>query len=188
MSRSDHDSVRIVPWSTDDLPVLERSNTPEMTRFLGGPETDEKVVERHARYLRLWESGEARMFTIAADGVPEPVGIVGYWTTTWHDLHVYESGWNVLAGYQGRGFASRALSACLAYAADNGDRDVLVAFPRVDNAASNALCRTLGFELQGVEDFEYPPGNPIQVNAWRFDLRALRERRRSVAETAPLSD
>jgi RimJ/RimL family protein N-acetyltransferase len=171
---SNEDGVRIVPWSADDLPVLERSNTPEMTVYLGGPESPQKIIDRQARFLRLWESGAARMFTIRVGGIPDAVGSVGYWTTTWHDDPVYESGWSIASAYQGRGFASRGLAACLQYAAENGDRDTLVAFPRIDNGASNALCRSLRFELTGVEDFEYPAGNPIRVHAWRFDLAALR--------------
>lgn len=174
MTRSDDVGVRLVPWSAADQPVLERSNTPEMTRYLGGPESPEKIVERQARFLRLWESGEARMFTIRVDGIPDAVGSVGYWTTTWHDALVYESGWSVATPHQGRGFATKALAACLDHAADHGDRDTLVAFPRIDNEPSNALCRALGFELAGEEDFEYPPGNPITVNAWRLDLAARR--------------
>ncbi len=76
--------------------------------------------------------------------------------------------------HQGRGFASGALRECLAHAAAHGDRDQMLAFPRVDNEASNALCRSAGFELLGEEDFEYPRGNAIRVNAWSFDLAALR--------------
>ncbi|SFN59784.1 GNAT family N-acetyltransferase [Mycetocola miduiensis] len=178
MNPSDEVKVRIVPWSADDQPVLERSNTPEMTVYLGGPESPEKIVERQSRFLRLWQSGEARMFTIRVDGIPDAVGSVGYWTTTWHDAPVYESGWSIATAHQGRGFASKGLAACLEDAADHGDRDTLVAFPRIDNGASNALCRSVGFEFAGVEDFEYPAGNPIKVHAWRFDLARLRDARR----------
>lgn len=186
MSRTDEVAVRIVPWSANDLPVLERSNTPGMTAYLGGPESPDKIAERHAKYLRLGESGDACMFTIHADGIADPVGSVGYWAITWHDHPAYESGWSVATAYQGRGFASRGLSACLKHAAEHGDRDLLVAFPRVDNAASNSLCRALGFELRGVEDAEYPPGNPIRVNAWAADLGNLRERRRR--QVSPLRE
>ncbi len=56
--------VSLRPWTVDDLAVLERGNTPEMTRFLGGPESREKLLARHAKFLRLGELGEARMFTI----------------------------------------------------------------------------------------------------------------------------
>lgn len=82
MNRSENVTVRLVPWSAGDMPVLERSNTPEMTVYLGGPESPEKLAERQARFLRLWESGEARMFTIQVAGIPDAVGSVGYWTGT----------------------------------------------------------------------------------------------------------
>jgi RimJ/RimL family protein N-acetyltransferase len=178
MNPSDEVNVRIVPWSADDQPVLERSNTAEMTVYLGGPESPEKIAERQARFLRLWESGEARMFTIRVDGISDAVGSVGYWTSTWHDAHVYESGWSIATSHQGQGFASKGLAACLEYAADHGNRDIVVAFPRIDNGASNALCRSVGFEFSAVEDFEYPAGNPITVRAWWFDLARLRDARR----------
>jgi len=177
MEIRDDDGVWLKPWSPNDLPVLERSNTDEMTVYLGGPESPEKLAERHARFLRLWESGEARMFTIWSSEAAEPVGSIGYWTTAWHDALVYETGWSIATRHQGRGLASRALRKCLEYAASHGDRDSVVAFPRLDNLASNALCRKLGFVLAGEEDFEYPKGHPIRVNAWVFDLSLLRTRR-----------
>ncbi|MFT2817836.1 GNAT family N-acetyltransferase [Leifsonia sp. A12D58] len=169
-----NDVVSLQPWTVDDLPVLERSNTPQMTAFLGGPESQEQLVSRQAKFLRLWEEGEACMFTIRADSEDEPVGSVGYWKTTWANTDVYEAGWSIATRYQGRGYASMALRACLQHAADFGDRQDVIAFPRIDNAASNSLCRSVGFVFRGEEDFEYPKGNPIRVNAWSYDLAALR--------------
>lgn len=157
-------------WGRHDLPVLQRANTVEMTAFLGGPEPEEKVLDRHQRYLRYWDDGEARMFVIRMDGVEEPVGSVGYWPTLWHDRPVYEAGWGVDSAYQGRGIASRALRACLGDAAAQEDRTAVVAFPRTDNVGSNALCRAVGFVCSGEEGFEYPKGHPIRVNAWVYDL------------------
>ncbi len=67
--------LRLRPWSADDLPVLEGCNAPELTVHLGGPESPEKVLDRHDRYQRTWAAGTARMFTARlADG---PVGLVG---------------------------------------------------------------------------------------------------------------
>jgi RimJ/RimL family protein N-acetyltransferase len=157
-------------WGPEDLTVLERSNTPEMTMFLGGPETADKLHERHARFLRYWDTGEACMFRIRSSEASEPVGSVGYWTTEWRDEPVYETGWSVHTAHQGHGIASRALAECLRHAAEHGDRNRVLAFPRVDNAASNALCGTVGFRFQGEEDFEYPKGNPIRVNVWLYEL------------------
>ncbi len=144
-----------------------------MTAFLGGPETGEQLLKRQANFLRLWEEGEARMFTINVASEEIPVGSVGYWKATWAGAEVYEAGWSVATAYQGRGFASNALIACLRYAATYGDREHVVAFPRIDNGASNSLCQSVGFRFHGEEDFEYPKGNPIRVNAWVCDLSSL---------------
>ncbi len=46
------------------------------------------------------------------------------------------------------------------------------AFPNVDNAPSNAICRKLGFELLEECEFEFPKGHFMTCNDWRLDLRA----------------
>ncbi|MGO4535652.1 GNAT family N-acetyltransferase [Leifsonia sp. 2MCAF36] len=163
--------ISLQRWTAADLAVLERTNTPQMTAFLGGPETQEKLEERNERYVRGWETGAAAMFTIRLEGERDPVGSVGYWPTMWHDLDVYETGWAVTEPFQGRGIASRAVVAVLKHAAEHGDRALMLAFPRVDNSASNALCRSCGFVHRGEEDFEYPAGNPIRTNVWAFGLQ-----------------
>lgn len=174
MTRSAEQRVWLEPWQVEDLPVLERSNTPEMTVFLGGPESEQQIITRHAKFLHLWVTGEARMFRIRTEFAEEPVGSVGYWTKSWRGIDIYETGWSIHTAHQGRGIAARALAECLQFAADNGDRDQVFAFPRIDNAASNALCRRAGFSLVGEADFEYPKGHAIRVNEWKFDLASLR--------------
>ena len=44
------------------------------------------------------------------------------------------------------------------------------AYPRVDNAASNAVCRKAGFTLLGEADFEISPGNVLHTNDWVIEL------------------
>jgi hypothetical protein len=78
-------SVRLEPWEEDFLPSLQRANAPELMTHLGGPETDEKVLERNARYLDGRRTGAATMFRIATDDHPEGVGVIGYWQKNWHD-------------------------------------------------------------------------------------------------------
>lgn len=168
-----HETVTLRRWGEGDLAILERSNTPEMTRFLGGPESEEALANRQARFLRLWREGEARMFAVESAGEAEAVGSIGYWKKSWQGDDVYETGWSIATPYQGRGLATLALRACVADAAQQGDRRWLLAFPRTDNAASNALCRAAGFTLRGEEDFEYPKGTAIRSNVWAYDLAAL---------------
>lgn len=50
--------------------------------------------------------------------------------------------------------------------ADVGRMFVILAYPRVDNESSNAVCRKAGFILLGARDFEYPPGHTMRCNDW----------------------
>jgi RimJ/RimL family protein N-acetyltransferase len=161
--------VAIEPWTDADLPVLQAQNTPEMTRYLGGPESDEKLLDRHRRYV-----AGSDMFRIVLLPERAVVGSAGYWEKSWQGEDVYETGWAVLPGYQGRGIALAAVRAVVARAAAEGTRRSLHAYPSVDNGPSNALCRKAGFELLAVCDFEYPPGHPLRCNDWRLDLNAHR--------------
>jgi RimJ/RimL family protein N-acetyltransferase len=84
-------------------------------------------------------------------------------------------GWKVLFGFQGRGLAVGATVEAARRAAADRRHRWAHAYPKVDNAGSNAVCRKAGFVLLGEADFEYPKGNPIRCNDWRLDLEALAE-------------
>lgn len=162
------ESLSLRPWHDDDLPLLHRANTPEMTSHLNGPETDEEVADRHARYLRYAQTGEARMFVILLDA--EPVGSIGYWRLRWKEQDVWETGWFVLPEAQGHRVAARALALLIDDARSHPEgRGILVAFPSVENPPSNAVCRRAGFVLTGstTETFR---GTQLTMNEWEFDL------------------
>jgi RimJ/RimL family protein N-acetyltransferase len=164
-------SVRLEPWGEDDLPLLRRLlGDPAMTEHLGGPESEEKLVERQARYEQLGGPGGA-MFKLV-DETGEAVGSVGYWEKDWRGGTVYETGWSVLPEHQGRGLAVAGTRLVIDEARAQHRHRYLHAFPSVENAASNAICRKLGFELLGAEEFEYPKGSWMRCNDWRLDLFA----------------
>ena len=56
------------------------------------------------------------------------------------------------------------------------------AFPAVDNAPSNALCRKLGFTNLGAHEFEYPPGSGQFMRCNDWVLEALADEPRTVDE------
>ncbi|HEX6656115.1 MAG TPA: GNAT family N-acetyltransferase [Candidatus Limnocylindria bacterium] len=157
--------IRLRPWAEEDFLLLERTvGDPQMTRHLGGAESAEKMRERHARYLTMGDPDAGRMFVILAGGVA--AGTHGYWRREEARAAVWETGWFVLPDFQGMGVATAAtqLVAELAFA-DAPDRPIH-AYPGVDNAASNAVCRKAGFRLIGGLTFEYPPGHRLRCNDW----------------------
>lgn len=164
--------VRLEPWSEADAGLLRALNAPELMDHLGGPETEEQLVRRHRRYVELSadEPGAGRMYRIVLLPEEAVAGSIGFWVRTDDGEPVYETGWAVLPGFQGRGVASAATRAVAAEARAAGLHRYLHAFPSTENAASNAVCRKAGFELLGERDFEYPPGHPMRCNDWRLDL------------------
>ena len=164
-------AVHLEPWGPDDLRLLERLfGDPAMMAHLGGPESPEKIAERHVRFQRLGDAGAGRMFKIVDDASRDGIGSVGYWPRRWHDEDIYEMGWSVLPAFQGRGIACAATSQAIAVARSEQARRFLHAFPSASSAPSNAICRSTGFELLEACDFEYPPGHVMRCNDWRFDL------------------
>jgi RimJ/RimL family protein N-acetyltransferase len=167
---SDRSTVRLEPFGKDDLPLVEKlMGDPEMTEHLGGPESPEKLAERHARYLKAADS-KSRMFKIVDDETGQAVGSVGYWERDWRGEKIYETGWSVLPAFQGRGIAGMATAQVIERAKAERKHRFLHAFPTPENAPSNAICRKLGFTLLGEVEFEFPPGHFAPSNDWRLDL------------------
>jgi RimJ/RimL family protein N-acetyltransferase len=164
---------RLEPWGEDDLPLLGKlMGDPSMTDELGGPESPEKIAERQKRYERLPSTGKGRMFKIVETATGERVGSVGYWERESSEGQVYETGWMVLPSFQGRGIATSATALMIERATAERKHRFLYAYPSVDNAPSNAICRKLGFRLVNVTEYEYPKdsGNIMRCNDWRLDL------------------
>ena len=173
MSSKKNAEVDIRPWSDGDIRLLERlMGNPVMTEHLGGPESLEKIRERQGRYLRLGDSGKGRMFVIIVGPSRVEAGSVGYWESEWHGQQIWETGWSVLTEFQGQGIATQAMAAVAEQARAEGKHRYMLAFPSVDNAPSNSICRKLGFTLLEEEEFEYPPGNRMRCNIWSLDLFA----------------
>jgi len=171
----DRASVRIEPWGEGDLPLLQKClGDPAMMEHLGGPMSAEKIVERQQRYERLPATGKGRMFKMVEAATGESVGSVGYWERESSEGQVYETGWLVLPAFQGSGVATSATAQVIERARAEGKHRYLYAYPSVDNAPSNAICRKLGFTLIRVSEYEYPKdsGNILRCNDWRLDLFA----------------
>lgn len=164
--RSKETKIEIKPWEDKDLELLFQINAPEMMEHLGGPESNEQILKRHQRYLQIGDTG--CMFSI--NSFPEAAGSVGYWQKVWNDENVYEIGWSVLPSFQGKGIASHAVKALIEKIKAERKYKYIHAFPSINNPASNAICRKLGFNLISECEFEYPPGSFMRCNNWCLEL------------------
>jgi RimJ/RimL family protein N-acetyltransferase len=164
------DDVVIRPWAEGDLPVLERLlGNPAMMAHLGGPESTEAIRARHQRYLDSDDS-TGGLFAVLVGRETVAAGWVGYWESTWRGDDVWECGWHILPEFQGSGVAMAATALMLEQMRTRGRHRFVHAFPSVDNPASSALCRRLGFEPLGEVEVEYPKGTIMRASDWRMDL------------------
>lgn len=164
--------VTLRPWSGGDLPLLGRlMGDPAMTVYLGGPESAKELRERHVRYCNI-EPEHGAMYVILAGENEKVAGSVGYWETEAQEQMVWETGWSVLPEFQGLGVASKAAEMMIEQARTRRKHRTLHAYPLVENAASNGVCRKAGFTLQGevvLEDWR-ATGKLLRYNDWCIDL------------------
>ena len=165
--------VELRPITIDDLPLYEALRTdPAVMAELGGAHPKEDIPRILQHTLRYGESGRGWALAI----IPDPatggaVGTLSVWESEDDDGQpINEIGWEVLPAYQGRGFASEAVRLVLDRARESGRWDVIHAHTGVDNGASNAICRKLGFEKLEECDIDYS-GRILRCNHWRIRLR-----------------
>ena len=153
-------------WTEGSLELLRRCNTDEMTTFLGGPESEEKLISRHVRYLGYLQDDPVVAWPLRVIVDDVAVGSVTYWRTGVG----FEIGWAIAPEHQGKGYATTAVLAALGHATGNGNAGRFHACPSVENAASNGVARSVGFTLLRQLDIEYPPGHTMRANEWVLDL------------------
>jgi RimJ/RimL family protein N-acetyltransferase len=144
---------------------------PAMMAELGGPLPREGIAAKVETDVRKTRADEYWVSMIALDEtLPETVaGTVSLWShESGDETGLSEIGWMVLPEYQGQGLAKRAVRALLERARDDGCWGVVHAFPGVTNAASNALCRSVGFTLVGEREVRFA-GRLLPTNHWRID-------------------
>lgn len=165
--------IEIHPWAGGDLDLLRRANTPELMDAVGGVESDARVIFRHERYLRLPVDGGGQQYRVVIPGHPEGIGTVGYWVQDPSNPARLECGWSIEEAFRGRGIGPIAAELMIAQMRAAGRRGELHAYPKVDNAASNAVCRKLGFKLVSRIDHVTPDGRAMPLNDWVYDLGSM---------------
>lgn len=178
-------TVTLRPYSDDDLGLLRRIlGDPQMSRHLGGPETEHALAVRHERYLTA-DPGTNGLSVILVGDDRTPAGWVGFWESEWESEHVWECGWHVLPEFQGQGVATAAAALAIEEARARARHRFLDAFPAEDNVASNALCRRLGFDSLGPVAVEYPKGRMMRAVHWRLDLHCERRGHEPATDAHP---
>jgi RimJ/RimL family protein N-acetyltransferase len=160
--------MRLLPYSEGHRELtLALESDPRVMTHLGGTSTVE-VAERVHRW-RVEAPGRGDLFvSVLPDSETEPVGLLGVWRSEIGDDTVYELGAMILPSFQSQGVASRAFYLMLPLVRAAGITR-LDSFPGVDNVASNAILRRIGFTRVGERDLDYE-GRSLRCAHWTRDL------------------
>ena len=147
---------------------------PTMMADLGGPLPRDGIEAKLERDVREASTGTSWIKMIVPD-VDEPhvtAGMVTLWShATDGGPHMSEIGWMVLPEFQRRGLGKRAVRALLGQARKTDRWGLVHAFPAVTNAASNGICRSIGFTLVEERDVAFAD-RVLRTNHWVIDPRA----------------
>jgi len=144
-------------WSADDLPQATALwGNPQVTRFFGGPFSQEKIQERLAREIALMNTHNVQYwptFLLAGGAHVGCAGLQPYKL----DEKIYELGVHLLPPYWGQGFAVEASKTIIVFAFESLGARSLFAGHHPENNASRSVLKKLGFQYTG-EVFYQPTG------------------------------
>jgi len=161
--------IREVEPGDLDLYLRLRSDPGSMAE-LGGPIAPEVVELSLLREVDDTAAGRAAVVVIEVqvDGRWLPAGNVSLVLVGTERDASSEVGWMVLPEFRGAGLARWAVGELLGRPGAGAIWGTVHAYPSVTNAASNAICRALGFRLAatGVTEFN---GRRFETNDWVWE-------------------
>jgi RimJ/RimL family protein N-acetyltransferase len=140
-------------WSIDDAALAATLwRDPEVMRFLGGPYTRDEVAARLAREVANEEAHGIEYWPLFLRDGGAFAGCCGLKPVE-HEPRALEIGFHLRPSFHGRGLASEAARAVIAYAFEELHVEALFAGHHPENATSAALLARLGFETIGTHYF-----------------------------------
>ncbi|WP_371648193.1 MULTISPECIES: GNAT family N-acetyltransferase [unclassified Streptomyces] len=145
---------------------------PVMMADLGGPLPREGMPDKvHRDAAEAADDVSWIKMVIPDPDTPDVVaGSVTIWSHNTDDGAVSEIGWMILPQFQGRGLGKQAARTLLEQARDEDRWGVVHAFPATSNAASNGICRSLGFRFITEQDVTFAD-RVLRSNHWAINPR-----------------
>jgi [ribosomal protein S5]-alanine N-acetyltransferase len=155
-------------WSQDDLPLArELWADLEVTRFLGGPFSDEEISRRLEREIARMSAYQFQYWPIYLLSGDENVGCCGLRPYR-PEEQIPELGFHLRPRYWGRGLASEAARTVIHYAFETIGAKGLSAGHHPENTTSKKLLEKLGFKYTHDEFYA-----PLQMNLPYYLLTRL---------------
>lgn len=114
--------------------------------FLTGPPTPEEIETRTRVAEQFWQDNGYGMFAVLDKATDAFVARVGAMRTP--ETGRIEIAWSTMREAHGKGYASEAAAAAIAFTFAHSTLDVLDCYLRPDNTASRRVAEKVGFKYQ----------------------------------------
>lgn len=143
----------LVPCQREHAAALNGINKlPEVMKYMGGKgETLQETMKFIERVSQCWAENGCSWWTLFEKASNECVGAVTLQYLPGDAKGRLEVGWRLAPSQQGKGFATEAGQAAIAYGHRNFEGEQIVAVAHPENIASHRVMERLGMTYVGVE-------------------------------------
>jgi len=147
--------------SAADFPAFAEFYASERSKFVGGPASPEASWRNLASEIGHWALRGYGRWAVVEKSSDRFCGIVGLWCPLgWPEPEI---GWDLMAGFEGKGYATEAALAARAFAYGTLHWSTAVSLVTKENAASRAVAQRMGAARDGT--FTHDRFGPLEI--WR---------------------
>jgi len=156
------------PWKDEDLPAFAAmNNDPDVMAFMPKRLSREESDASAGRIRNLIDTVGWGLWALEAPGIAPFAGFAGLSVPRFeaHFTPCVEVGWRLAKAYWGKGYATEAGRAAIAYGFDALGLSQIVSFTAQENWRSRAVMERLGMQHDPRDDFDHPAlaeGDPLQ--------------------------
>ena len=151
--------LQLRPWTEQDLPLFAAMNAdPRVMEYLPKPLDRSESDAMAARIGRQFDEHGFGFWAIEVVGVTSFVGYTGLAVPKFqaHFTPCVEIGWRLAYDHWGKGYATEAAQAALAFGFGTLRLDQIVSFTTRDNHRSRRVMERLGMTNSPADDFQHP--------------------------------
>jgi RimJ/RimL family protein N-acetyltransferase len=137
---------------SEDFDTFAAFFASDRAEFVGGPATEEQSWRMLAAELGHWHLRGYGRWAVEETASGTFAGIIGLWNPLgWPEPEI---GWDLMGGFESRGYATEAAQAALAYAYDTLGWSTAISLVAPTNHASRGVAKRMGATHDGMFDHE----------------------------------
>ena len=135
-----------------DFPDFADFYASERSKFVGGPATEEQSWRMLATELGHWPLRGYGRWAVEETETGKLAGIIGLWFPKgWPEP---ELGWDLMNGFEGKGYATEAATAARTYAYETLGWTTTISLVAPANGGSRSVAKRMGATFEGMFDHE----------------------------------